>query len=778
MKSILNGLGRNEKGQALAIILCFLALGGLTIATLLSFTSTGLKTGQIYEERTKLQYASDAGLEEALWKVQNEEDLFQPGDYGASVNYTLPDSINGKTVSVNITQLWPLTGLESDEHGTDSPGSLTITGGIIKRTEGKYKVQVSYDGSQGSLPIDKIAVWLPARFGYVPGSSSGITTQNPTVTDQFGGKVLAWNFSPAVNFLDLPDPPPPGGGFLPGAQYPATRKLYFNVTPVNDFAGGSYSWVRTTDTSLYLAWETGCTIFEISSTATDNTTGKSVTLGSNAYYSRGAALGESGIQVRGDYRAIGNTLMEVSEGGDPKIRDFLLTESSSSITNMPADAEVVLAYLYWSGFRMGDEIEADRYVGLKINGTSVYFGDEGEPEQGELPCASPTITLRPGGSGSSTQCSKSGSGGSNYQRVDETTADDATTYVYKSGGGFALDLYNISNKGDVVGTINSVTVYARARASSTVSMRMEIACRTHSSNYYGNTITLPGSAGWNNYSKTWLTNPNTSQVWTWQEINDLQTGIKLYDDGSGQPECTQVYIEVNYTVPFEGIEASKWWLLEDTGPGYSYSCFKDVTDLVKLVSISGNATYTVAGVAGNTTEQWSYAGWSLMVFYASPSELPHQLFLYDSFLFADSNHSDHTFTIEGFEAPEDAEASLTCFVGEGDEHYGWPHAGTGYDWLKINGYFLPILPDGVNPQYNVWNGMSSGLGGQTISGVDIDSFNVSSPIIEPTDTSAIVQLHTGTDAWNLIYILLSFRSSYGGLTPNATGIISYSYGGQ
>ena len=72
--------------------------------------------------------------------------------------------------------------------------------------------------------------------------------------------------------------------------------------------------------------------------------------------------------------------------------------------------------------------------------------------------------------------------------------------------------------------------------------------------------------------------------------------------------------------------------------------------------------------------------------------------------------------------------------------------------------------------------MSSGLGGEIIDGVDIDSFNVSNPFIQPGDTSAQVQLGTGVDNWNLIYILLSFRTEYGALTPNATGIISYTYG--
>jgi len=145
------------------------------------------------------------------------------------------------------------------------------------------------------------------------------------------------------------------------------------------------------------------------------------------------------------------------------------------------------------------------------------------------------------------------------------------------------------------------------------------------------------------------------------------------------------------------------------------------------------------------------------------------MFLYDQFMFAGSG-SSHTFDIEGFIAPSEAEAVLTCFVGEGDEHYGCPHWHTGQDWLKFNGY---KLSDAVNPECNVWNGMSSGLGGLFIDGVDIDGFNVSSPIVNPGDNSAQVQLGTGTDNWNLIYILLAFSSEYGGLTPNAAGIISY-----
>ena len=601
MKTIFNGSRRNQKGQALPLVFGFLVLGGLTITTLLVFTINGLGAGKLYQEKMKLHYAADAGLGEALWRMEKEQVPIELGDYETEFNYALPDNVNEKAVDISIKQIWPLTGLESDENGTTAPSSLTITGGIIKQAEGKYKVQISYDGTQGSLPIDRVAVWLPTRFDYVTGSSSSITTQNPTITKRRGGKVLTWNFAPAVNFFALPNPAPPGGGFLPGAEYPATRKLYFNVTPLDDVAGGSYSWVRTTNPGLYLAWETGSTIFQVNSVATDNNTGKSTTLGAFTYFSKGIALGEGGCQIRGGYRAIGNTLMETTT--DPKIRDLLLEESSANITDIPADAEVVLAYLYWTAWReYEDTMEADTEVGFKVNGHQLYFDEQGQPAEGA-----------------------------------------------------------------------------------------------------------------------------------------------------------------------QDIAASKWWLLENSPPDYSYSSFKDVTDLVKFINPQGNGTYSVSGVTGNTTSEWSYAGWSLMIFYSSPSEPIRQFFLYDHFLFAGFN-SQHTFTIEGFEAPPDAEAVLTCFIGEGDEHYGWPHWFTGYDWLQFNDYYLS---DAVNPQYNVWNGISSGLGGQIIDGVDIDTFNVSSPIIDPGDTSAQVRLGTGVDNWNLIYILLSFRSDYGGLTPNATGIISY-----
>jgi hypothetical protein len=768
MKKTLVGFIRNESGLALPAVLIMLIFSGLLITPLLAHVSTGLRAGSLQEEKVALSYAADAGLEDVLWKTNNEDVPLEPYDYETEYIYSLPQGINGKAVTMSIKQVWPLTGLESDENGTTPPSCLLVTGGITKAQEGKYEVQISYDDSQGNLYIDRVGVWLPAGFEYVVGSSSGITTNEPIVVDWHGGKVLTWDFQSAVNFTDLPPPEPPGGGFTPGTEYPATRILYFNVTPVNKTIGGSYSWVRTTNSALYLSWDTGCNIYQVSSTATDNDTGKSLTVEAYTYVGKGAGgmMGGGGSQVRGDYRAIGNTLM--LDMDENKRRETLLGDSSATISNIPDDAEVVLAYLYWSGWReLEGDMEADRTCGLKINDRSVYFNEQGEPVEGELIPDPDTELLRPNGTGSITQCYRHGDWFYNYRCVDEVEADDASTYVYSKNDDTRMDTYRIQNHSQGTGTINSVTVYARARAYNSetcADMRMQIAARTYSTAYYGSEITLIGNAGWDNYSKTWTTNPDTGGAWTWDEIDDLQIGIKLYDDGPGYPQCTQVYAEVNYLPVFQGITAAKWWLLENDSPNYSYSCFRDVTELVRLITPVGNGTYTVAGVSGSTDSEWSYAAWSIFIIYSSPSEKAHQLFLYDHYLYSDMNRS-HTFSIEGFLAPEDAEASLTCFVGEGDEFY------TG-DYIQFNNNYLY---DEINPQDNVWNGKSSGLGGEFIDGVDIDTFNVSGPIINPGDTAAEVKLTTGIDSWNLIYIILSFRSELGGLTPNSLGIITYNY---
>jgi len=57
------------------------------------------------------------------------------------------------------------------------------------------------------------------------------------------------------------------------------------------------------------------------------------------------------------------------------------------------------------------------------------------------------------------------------------------------------------------------------------------------------TINSPSS--YTNWSESWDTNPVTGIAWTWEDIQNLQIGIAIFEiQGSGT--CTQLYAVVTY----------------------------------------------------------------------------------------------------------------------------------------------------------------------------------------------------------------------------------------
>jgi hypothetical protein len=239
------------------------------------------------------------------------------------------------------------------------------------------------------------------------------------------------------------------------------------------------------------------------------------------------------------------------------------------------------------------------------------------------------------------------------------------------------------------------------------------------------------------------------------KINDDQ----VYLDGEGDPQTGD-----------EELTASKFSVLENEPGEYSYACYRDVTRLVSEYSNqgdhenrTGNGKYTVGGVDADTGDQWSYAGWSLIIIYSSSETHGHQLYLYDEFVYSDSDSyqiinvdfdgdGEPGGTITGFIVPEpifgeEYAATLTCFVGEGDDC--WEP-----DSLKFNDQYLY---NNDSPYDNVWNSQSPGM---SEDGVDIDTFNITwaSGILEPGDSSAQLDMLTKVDSWNLVYMILSLRS--------------------
>jgi hypothetical protein len=113
MKTIVKRVIRDQKGAAvLSLVLVLLVLGGLILTPLLGLMSTGLMSGQVYEKKTDELYAADAGVEDAVWKIQNATEVKPPVACGdpTSWNYTIT-GVNDKRVAVNITVADNTTGI-------------------------------------------------------------------------------------------------------------------------------------------------------------------------------------------------------------------------------------------------------------------------------------------------------------------------------------------------------------------------------------------------------------------------------------------------------------------------------------------------------------------------------------------------------------------------------------------------------------------------------------------------------------------------------------------
>lgn len=253
--------------------------------------------------------------------------------------------------------------------------------------------------------------------------------------------------------------------------------------------------------------------------------------------------------------------------------------------------------------------------------------------------------------------------------------------------------------------------------------------------------------------------------------------------------------------------------------GWAYSCYADVTQAVRSSALgqdfSGAATYRVGHDSSvisstgtyqlydwntgealvnqktsyplgcpknldNDADEWSYAGWSVVVVYSSPQTEGHMLYLYDDFRYSSQSSSSYKWLYYpsqtgwlSFDAPGgtgDA-ARLTCFVVEGDPQYGngqqGPYDHDGIDLVNQRNARLHLdedLDGQPRDADNVWNSIGNGANPSTtalINGVDIDTFTVPWGVsgIQAGDNKARLEMHTGVDVWCVVYTILSFRSN-------------------
>jgi hypothetical protein len=126
-----------EEGQVLAIALITMIFGALVIVPFLLLTSAALQSSGRTGENIQAYYAADAGVEDAIWQVRYgtvpTTTLTFPG---SSTTYTLPQPLNGFTVTVTITRTKTNIALEDFESGGSTGGIGWLAGWTLSGDAG------------------------------------------------------------------------------------------------------------------------------------------------------------------------------------------------------------------------------------------------------------------------------------------------------------------------------------------------------------------------------------------------------------------------------------------------------------------------------------------------------------------------------------------------------------------------------------------------------------------------------------------------------------------
>jgi len=187
----------NEKGQVLPIVLALLALGGLTIVPALNYAATGLNSSRTIEKGVNGLYAAEAGVEDALWCLEN----------GISPSQQLSESINQMQVAIQSEEKGTYTLCFGEVVGAGEHNNyLGVDGEMAWDEEAqayKYTITVIWQPEPGppTIHLMEVGARLPLGYSYQSGSAAGFadnlsTSEPDEVLDIFGAYMLDWEFEP------------------------------------------------------------------------------------------------------------------------------------------------------------------------------------------------------------------------------------------------------------------------------------------------------------------------------------------------------------------------------------------------------------------------------------------------------------------------------------------------------------------------------------------------------------------------------------------------------
>lgn len=190
---------RKYRGSALIMVIILLTVGSLIIPPWLQFTQTALRASRISSNQLALEMSANAGIRQAIWRLQTNDSGFADllSLENPSASYSVP--INGMEVMIDVDipdvpDSPPAPPQESGPHLYIGKGRSVKW---IKYQEYKvftYTIDTTNYGTS-VMHLGEIGDAIPPPFRYVPGSSHGMTNEDPTITMDQNRQVLTWIMS-------------------------------------------------------------------------------------------------------------------------------------------------------------------------------------------------------------------------------------------------------------------------------------------------------------------------------------------------------------------------------------------------------------------------------------------------------------------------------------------------------------------------------------------------------------------------------------------------------
>ena len=191
---------RGEEGVALILVLAFVALAVPLVSSALGLASTlsidsRVKTGRMYS-----QYATMGGVEHAIYRLVYEDGYAEALPLGQATNYII--TLNGIDMTVTVTKTNEPPPIDAVPPGV-SNRAFRITksvspSSVSADTQTTYTyTSIISNMTETEKTITQLKDDFPEGLTYVTGSTSGLTTSDPSIV----AGDLRWNLSGAEGTL-------------------------------------------------------------------------------------------------------------------------------------------------------------------------------------------------------------------------------------------------------------------------------------------------------------------------------------------------------------------------------------------------------------------------------------------------------------------------------------------------------------------------------------------------------------------------------------------------